>query len=412
MSLSVTALRQNPRAIAPAAAEARERSIRRRVNAVWGLLFLNTLVFIAGGLVHIPSLVGKGVTQGALPLAILIALTINPKIRIRPNVFLCLLSLLVLDTVITAALPQHLGTVYRTFRFAEFVLALWLLTPWWGRRDMLLLRCHLRWLLISLGTVLLGLVIAPGHALQISPGLQGRLAGVIWPMEPTQVAQYAAVSTGLIVLLWFARLLSGRTTLLTMVMTVPILLLTHTRTALAALLAGLLLAGLSLFTVNARVRKFFAASLAVVSVALVTAASVITTWLARGENARGLTSLTGRTSFWALVAQEPRTRFQEIFGFGLSNVSVNGLPIDSNWFGSYQMEGLFGVVVCAAIVVWLFTNSFFQPRGVQRALALFLITYGTVSSFTEVGFTDVSTYTLNLVVAAALLMSPLARESA
>jgi len=394
-----------------AATEERERSIRRRINAVWGLLFLNTLVFISGGVVHVPSFVGKGITQGALALATLIALTINPKIRIRPNVFLCLISLLVLDTVITVAIPQHLGTVYRTFRLADFVFTLWLLTPWWGRRDMLLLRCHLRWLLVSLGTVLLGLVVAPGHALAISPGLGGRLAGVIWPMEPTQVAQYAAISTGLIVLLWFGRLLTGRIALLGVAVTVSILLLTHTRTALAALVAGLLLAGLSLFTVNARVRRFFAASLAVVAVALVTAASVITTWLARGEGTQGLTTLTGRTSFWALVVQDPRTRFEEIFGFGLSNASINGLPIDSNWYAAYMMEGLVGVVVCAMIIVWLFTNCLFQPRGVQRALALFLITYGTVSSFTEVGFTDVSTYMLNLAVAASLLIVPVARKT-
>jgi hypothetical protein len=41
---------------------------------------------------------------------------------------------------------------------------------------------------------------------------------------------------------------------------------------------------------------------------------------------------------------------------------------------------------------------------VQRALALFLITYCLVASFTEVGFTDVSTYLLELTLAASLLV--------
>ena len=79
----------------------------------------------------------------------------------------------------------------------------------------------------------------------------------------------------------------------------------------------------------------------------------MTTWLARGENAQGLASLTGRTNFWALVLNTPRTKFQEIFGFGLSNASIDGLPIDSNWLASYMQEGLFGVVVCAMMLVWL-----------------------------------------------------------
>jgi hypothetical protein len=405
--MSVAALRRSPTAVTLNPVEARDRSVRRRVNAAWGLLYLNTLVFIPGSILHIPSIVGKGITQGALPLAILVALTINPKIRVRPNIFLCLVSLLALDTVITAADPQHIGTVYRTFRLIEFVVALWLLTPWWGRPDMLLLRCHLRWILVALGSVLLGFLIAPGHAL----AQEGRLSGVIWPMGPTQIAQYAAVAIGVMVLLWLARLLSGRLTLIGVVAITPVLLLTHTRTALAALAAGLLIAGLSIFTINARVRKFFAAAAALVSIGVVTAAGFVTSWLARGENSQGLTSLTGRTNFWALVLNQPRTKFEVVFGFGLSNANVDGNPIDSNWFASYMMEGLFGVIVCAMILVWLFTNAYFRPRGVQRALALFLITYGLVASFTEVGFTDVSTYLLNFVVAASLLVVPFSRRA-
>ena len=134
---------------------------------------------------------------------------------------------------------------------------------------------------------------------------------------------------------------------------------------------------------------------------------IVVTWLARGQNAQGIEHLTGRTNFWALVLNEPRTRFQEIFGFGVSNASVNGLPIDSNWLSAYQQEGLFGVVVSVAMVAWLFVIAFFQPRGVRRALALFLLTYCTLASFTEDSFTNVSTYLLHLVVAASLLILPL-----
>ena len=404
MSSSVTALRRHPGrrpgAVPLDPAEALDRSIRRRVNAAWGLLYLNTLTFVGGtSILHIPSKFGKGIAQGALPLAILVALTVNPKVKVRPNVFLCLVGLLVVDTVITG-MQAHFGTMFRTFRFAEFVVALWLLTPWWGRRDMLIFRCHLRWLYMALGSVVLGLLVAPGRAFSFN----GRLTGVIWPMLPTQIAQYAGIAAGLTVVLWLARLLSGRLTLVGVTVNVVILLLAHTRTALVGLVAGILVAGLSLFTVNARVRKFFAAGAAVVSIGVVTLAGVVITWLARGENAQGLATLTGRTNFWALVLNTPRSKFQEIFGFGLSGASINGLPIDSNWLSSYMQEGLFGVIVCAIILVWLFVTAFFQSPGAQRALALFIVTYCLLASFTEDAFTSVSTYLLDLTVAASLLV--------
>jgi hypothetical protein len=400
MMSSVSVLRRRPGAVPLDPAQARDRSVRRRINAAWGLLLLNTMTYVPGiSILHFPSKVGKGIAQGALPLAIVLLLTLNPKIRLRPNVFLCLVSLLSVDAVITAIQP-HFGTIFRTVRLAEFVAALWLLTPWWGRRDMLLMWSHLRWLYVALGSVLLGLLIAPGHAF----AFDGRLTGAIWPMLPTQIAQYAGIAAGLTVVLWLARLLSGRVALVGVAVDIVILLLAHTRTALVGLVAGVLVAGLSLFTINARVRKFFVAGAAAVSIAVITVAGVVTTYLARGENAQGLATLTGRTNFWALVLNTPRTRFQEIFGFGLSNASVNGLPIDSNWLSSYMQEGLYGVVVCAAILVFLFVAAFFQPPSVRRALALFIVTYCTIASFTEDAFTDVSTYLLDLTVAASLLV--------
>ena len=409
--MSAVALRRRRRLASQNWAEAQDRSVRRWVGVAWALLFWNTLTFTSGSVLHIPSHFGKAIAQGVLPLALLVALTVNPRVRLRPNVFLCLVCLLVLDTVITVAVAPHLGEVFRTFRLAEFVATLWLLTPWWGRDDMLILWCQLRCLLVALGSVLLGLLIAPGRALGGSAAAQGgRLSGTIWPMAPTQVAQYAAVAAGMMVMLWLARMLNGRATLAGVIFATALLLLTHTRTALVGLVAGILVASLSLFTVSARVRKAFASGAAIVTLGIITVSSVVTTWLARGENAQGLTSLTGRTNFWALVLAEPRTKFEEIFGFGLSNASVNGLPIDSNWLSSYQQEGLFGVAICVMILAWLFVAAFFQPRGARRALALFLTTYVLMASFTEDAFTNASTYLLYLAVAASLLMAPVTRR--
>jgi hypothetical protein len=395
-SVAAFHLRRPARPLTPA--EVRERSIRRRVGIAWGLLVLNGLTYF-GSVLHIPSAMGKLITQGALPLALLVALTVNRRVNVRPSVFLCLVGLLVIEATLTALQPQHVGTVYRTFRLAEFVTTLWLLTPWWGRRDMLLVRCHLVSLAIVLGSVVLGLLVAPGSAMA-----GGRLSGTLWAIPAPQVAHYAAVTFGLVVLLWLCGQVRGQVTLPVVVLAGAILILTHTRTALVAMVTGILVAGLSLIVAKSRVRKFFGVASVVVSITIMTLSGVLTTWLARGEGTQQLTELTGRTKVWGPLLAFPRDKFQMIFGFGLSNSSFNGLPIDSNWLASYQEQGLFGVAVSAAILLFLLVMAYFQPRGVQRALALFLVTYCLVASFTEVGFTDALMYVLDLCLAASLLV--------
>jgi len=84
------------------------------------------------------------------------------------------------------------------------------------------------------------------------------------------------------------------------------------------------------------------------------------------------------------------------------------VSIDSNWYAAYLDQGVFAVVVCATILVFLFVTAYFQPRGAQRALALFLVTYCLVASFTETGFSQPSTYLLELTLAASLLAPSLA----
>jgi hypothetical protein len=394
------------RAVPLTPTEAHERSIKRRVGLAWGLIVINVLPY-GGSVIHIPSLVGKLITQGALLAGLLVALSVNRRIIVRPNVFLCLVSLIAIEAMVLTLQPQALSTVYRCFRLVAFVVALWLLTPWWGRRDLLLVRCYLVSLWVVLGSVFLGLLVAPGTAMT-----GGRLTGALWYIAATQIAHYAAVTIGLMVVLWLGGKTRGWPTLLVVVPAVAILLLTHTRTALVALVAGILVAGLSLIVAKARVRKFFVTAGLAVSIAITTLSSVITAFLVRGEGSHGLTTLTGRTEVWGPLLAFPRDKWQEILGFGLSNVTFNGLPIDSNWLAAYQTQGLFGVVICAVILLFLLVKAYFQPRGLERALALFLVTYCVVASFTEVGFIDASTYLLDLFLAASLLVPSAARGRA
>lgn len=366
----------------------------------WALLVLNALTYYPGvSALHIPNSVGKIITQGALPLALVCAMSINRRLIFRPNVFLSLLSLLLFPAILTSFQPQHLGTVYRTFRLAEFIAALWLLTPWWGRRDLLLLRGHLTIIYILQATVILGFFVSPGRA-----RTEGRLTGVLWPVPPTQVAHYAAVATGVVLLMWFCGRMRGWRVLGIIVVEVAMLVLTHTRTALLGLIVGLIVAGLSLIRVNFRVRKVYATAGIVAAVAGLTMSGLIISWLSRGEGTTELTNLTGRTLVWGPLLSYPRDTFQMIFGFGLSNSSFNGLPIDSNWLSSYDELGLFGVSVCVIVLVFLLVNAYFQPRSMERAIALFLVVYCIMASITETGITDVSPYMLEVTLAASMMV--------
>jgi hypothetical protein len=399
--------RRAVRSLYPAAAG--DRTLRIRVGITWGLVFLNVVTFYKGTwnqlplIVPIPSAIGQLMTQASLPAALILAWTVNRRMLIRPNVFLTLLTLLLIEALISAINPNGhiIGTLYRTFRLAEFVGTLWLLSPLSERRDLLFVKCHLKALAVVLGTVLLGFMVAPSRALA-----EGRLSGEFWPITPVQVADYSAVALGLVVVLWFCGEATGRVTLAAVSATGIMLLLTHTRTEVIALMAGLLVAGLSMFTVRVRVRRLFASVAITVSIAAIAFGSVLTTWLARGENSQQLTGLTGRTSEWASVVTAPRDFYQMLFGYGLSNKSSHGLPIDSNWLAAYYDLGLVGVAIVAGFLLFVLVSAYFQPRSERRALALFLVTYLMITSYTETGLSDASMYLLELALAASLLVPP------
>ena len=338
----------------------------RRVFAIWCLLFFNTLTPIQGSILPIPHRVAQLLTQGSLAVALVLALTINPRLRIRPNWFLGLYTLLAVTSLAMCVRLVGLGTAYRSFRLIAFLAVLWLLTPWWGRRDLSVLRCQMRFLLIILATVVLGFFISPGKAM---PG--GRLSGVIWPIWSTQVAHFSAEVAGLTVVLWLSRLMTGRRALMLAVPTIAILVLTHTRTALLAMVVGLLVAGISLFlgpttrSPDDRDRPDHRRGRRNPGGALPDAL------VGARENSQELTDLTGRTKAWsaALAAQRPTTNL--IFGSGLSNDAVNGspntaengLPIDSSWISIYQDQGIVGEVLVGAIFLLLLVLAFTRAAG-------------------------------------------------
>jgi hypothetical protein len=383
---------------------------RRRVQLVWGLLVLNVMTFFPGAphVLPIPGMAGKLIAQASLVAALMLVLTVNRPVRVRPSVFIFLLVLLASEALLASIRAEFLfGALFRAGRLFTFAMVLWLLTPWWIRRDLLLVRTHLIVLWFILGSVVLGLLAAPGIAMT-----GDRLNGILWPIPPTQVGHYAAVATGLTVVLWLAGLLRRGVAVASVLVAVPVLLLTHTRTALIALVAGVLIAGLSLFTARTRARRFLALGAVVFTIGALTVGSVVTTWLARGQDTEEVTELTGRRAVWESILAEPRSTFETLFGLGLSNKSFNGLPIDSNWLGTYYDLGLVGVTITITLVLFVLIAAWFRPQGPQRALALFLVAYCVVASFTESGLSEASPYLLELTLAASLVYNVNTREGA
>lgn len=371
----------------------------------WGLLFINVLPYsVKSVLLPMPTSAGKVITQGALGLALLLVLTINRRLLVRPNLFLVFMTLLCVTSVMMSVRGYFgFGSMVRAGRLVGMVGVLWLLTPWWGRRDLLLLKYHRRALGAVLAVVVAGAVVFHHDAFSQAGG--GRLGGAIWPIPPTQVAHYAAVLAGTTAVLWFAGLLRARSAAVIVAVSVVLLLLTHTRTALIAFLVAVMVAGLSLFASRRRVRKALLVTVVVGGLVALSFAPFLTAWFNRGESGH-LTSLSGRADVWTQLTAQPRTEVNTVFGYGMSNDSFHGLPIDSSWYSTYLDQGVFGDVVDGAVLLLLLLVALFSPRGPRRAVAIFLVVYCFIASFTETGLGEASPYLLDLAVAMSVMMVP------
>lgn len=379
------------------------RQAPRWIGAIWALLLVNALGTIpVDTVVPLPKAVAQIVTMGALAVAFLLALAINPRCRIRPNGYLTLLSLLVLVSIAASLkFESGSGALVRCARYVLFVATLWLTTPWWRGDDQRLLLAHLRTMAFFVATVALGIVISPGSAFS---GPDGRLVGAIWPITAPQVGLYCAMVAALSGILWVTGRITGRSAAVLAVPAVGLLLLSHTRTALLGMVVGLVVAGLSLMLSHGRVRRALSAVVAVAAVTAVFFQGPIQTFLLRGQDEEQLSTLTGRAKVWDLLLAKPRTLGEQLYGVGLTDKSFAGLPIDSTWLSVYNEQGVIGVGIVGAFLLVLLVTALLRPPSPQRACALFFVVYSIVAAYTEVGLGDASPYLLNLAVAASLLV--------
>ncbi|MFB7927591.1 O-antigen ligase domain-containing protein [Streptomyces sp. NPDC056039] len=377
----------------------------RIVGTAWGLLILNTLGSAgAKTIVPLPRSLIQMVTMGALVAAFTLALAVNPRLRIRPSAFVFLLTLLLVVSVISSAsLESGFGALFRCARLGLFVTTLWLLSRWWDG-GLTFVRHHIRMYFAVLGSVAAGLAVSPGAALPELYG--GRLVGALWPLTPPQIGQYAAVIIGLTLLLVLGRRTDRGSAALVVVPSLLLLALTHTRTATLGLLAGLVLAIGSLVLTSAAARRFFAWAVGCAAVAAVGFNAALQAWFLRGQSQENFTSLTGRAKVWNALLAAPRTTSEQWFGAGLGDKSFGGLPIDNSWLAVYHEQGLAGVALVAAVFTVLGGVALLRPPSLQRACAIFLISYCAIASYTEAGLGDASPYLLHLAVAASLLAAP------
>jgi O-antigen ligase len=188
------------------------------------------------------------------------------------------------------------------------------------------------------------------------------------------------------------------------------LLLSKTRTPLIAGTIALGLAVLLLGLSHARARRVLAALVLTGPLLYLAAAPFVRSYLRRDQTDAVFSTLTGRTSAWAKVHAFPRTGFQELFGMGYGDKSIDGIPIDNGYLATYHEVGKVGLVVVVTILVVLAARALVEATPANRALAVFLVTFVAIASYTETGIGDMSAYVMHLVLAGAMVVTPMALD--
>lgn len=372
---------------------------RRRVKLIWVLVVLTSLPWgNPNRTVSIPKRPEQLGTALGLGASALLALALNRRVRIRASGFVVLYGALVAVSLVPILGGwAGSGSLFRAGRFGVVLAVTALLSPFWARERDVLLDAHLsayRFLVVGTGVWLL---------LGLGLNEQGRLFSQVPALEAPQVGQIAAVLAGVLALLMVCNVVPARRGLLWFVICVAFLLLSYTRTAVVALVVAGLLGMLSLVSTSRRARALVTLVLVGLPVGVLLLGSLADTWFRRGQDEAVFSTLTGRTLAWDRVFELPRDLPVRLFGVGLGDKSIDGLPIDSGMLGIYHEQGRVGVAVMVAMLIALVVVTVAAAPGPRRAIALFLVTYCIVSSYTETGIGDVSGYLLMLLIASSLV---------
>lgn len=374
----------------------------RAARTAWVLVFLAGVSWSIdqeGFLVVLPGRTQQFAALICVAVAGWLALRSNPRLTVGRTWFLVLLAVLPALSLIGPLMGMSgIGAVSRSVRFF-LALGIFAMISWLWRTDAFdLVRTHIRIMRVMVAAAFISLALGQGSS------FEGRLIAQVPALVPPQVAQFAAVGTGLAIIAAISRMPGTRRNLLWITLGTVALLLTQTRTATVALLLALTVAVVSLVPRYERARTIVL-GLVLVSIPLfVLASDAAQTWYERGQSDDNLSTLTGRTKAWELVYEVERTQYTRLFGVGYGDKSIQGLPIDSGYIATFHEVGVVGVWAVVIILAVLALRALLDPRPANRAVALFLVVYVAVASYTETGIGDISAYVMHIVLAFSVVV--------
>ena len=377
-----------------------------RRHATWAWIFMLCSVvpwsFEQPGRI---TLIGKRPEQALvvvfLGLAVYQAQKVNLRFRVAHAWPVALYSLM----AVIGLLPPlggraGLGSMFRAVRFVLTLLLLLQLVPVFARDRYIPLRGHLAMMKLITVSTLVAMALGKGF------DNEGRLITQLPALTAPGLAQWTALFSFLLVFGMLRRAIPVRSGLMWLAGSTVCLLLSHSRTPLVAGGAGFVAGLLAMFVSSQRARRLVSWTLFTVPVAALMFGPAVQAWFLRGQDQSQLNTLTGRTKAWAKVYAFPRDVYSRLFGVGLTDKSIEGLPIDSGYLSVYHEQGRIGVAVITIIFVVFLARILTRRPSMARAVALFLVVYVLIASYTETGIGDMSSYVLHLMLAMVLVVLP------
>jgi hypothetical protein len=218
----------------------------------------------------------------------------------------------------------------------------------------------------------------------------GRLAGGIPQLSPNELALLASIV--LLFVGWQTVVGTARwPQAVAAVVAVGIIWESGSRTALIMLLVALAVMALHIRRPPAGL-VVGALLLAAVGSAAAISTGVLTSFAER--NGTGTSTLDSRFIAWRAAGSWAATLWQLAFGGGLSVkiINVQGQwwneqPLDSSWVSALVQNGILGLLLAAAWVLWVLRGVLRAPRE-HRVLFLGLLIYAVGRSFLESGLFD------------------------
>ena len=391
------------------------------VTGAWLLIVLTVQPWVAsersllGIATEEGSELGKGLLTGVVFLGAAAVAAPRFRMMIPPTYGLYLVY--VLFAVPGAIYSESASAFLRAGRLGMVVAIPALLWPWLSGDPDAFLRVHRRAHTVLAAAVVGGVVLGGSAAWEfgIPFGDGGRLQGVVPPMSAVRVGEVGAILAGLgLIGVAFAKIrptfgLAGA------LVGLGLIFLSHTRTAAGALVAGLIVASLSV--ARSRQGRWALTAIFLVLLTGMVFLNPLRSWVLREQPPEQFATLTGRWAAWESLVQKELAAEEIVFGHGLGSKTItlepNTLaqpwlelqrekPIDNGWLSVFWESGAVGVVLITLALVMAFVIAWRAPTPYVRAASVYLLVLVGVASMLETGLSDTSSLTLHVLVASGV----------